>query len=243
MTLKTLGPLLFAGLFLSGCEDNLIKAPESPDAAGTPGKNASEDPKVHHKTEKGVTTTVLDASDKSAWVYLDLDDRAYPAADASGKGPWDLAFRRVKIHLNGGINGDGNVQGQFVEGEGSFDATKQAPGGALESDKKVEIDPNTDPFGEAGLLFGFWYDYAPQGHVVTPKARTYVIQSNQGKLFKLQILDYYNQAKSPAIITIKWAPLAAQEQFHLYAMIHPSLPSEQNGARIIAVMDDLSPIQ
>lgn len=232
--LRSISWLLALACF-TGCGEDLIDNAAT-QGGQTPGPGVG-DPKIQHQTENGVTTTILDASDKTSWVFLDLDDGAYPAVDAQGKGPWDLAFRRVKIHLNGGINGDGNVQGQFVEGEGSFDATT-TPGGTFDTDKQVEIDPNTDPFGEAGLLFGFWYDYAPQGHVVTPKARTYVIQSNKGALYKLQILDYYNEAKTPAIITIKWAPLPSQEQLYLYAMLDAPEPTPQEGARIVAVMDD-----
>lgn len=230
------GFLLTTALLLGGCADNLIDTP--PDASATDA--GLTNPKIQHSDLNGVTTTIIDASDKSQWVFLDLDDRAYPAADGQGKGAWDLAFRRVKVHLNGGINGDGNVQGQFVEGQGVFDATNSAPSGTFETDQAVEHDPNTDPFQEAGLLFGFWYDYAPQGHVVTPKPRAYIIQSNKGALFKLQILDYYNQAKSPAIITIKWARLPTQEQLHLYALLDTPPSAEDGGAKIIAVLDEPS---
>lgn len=235
---KGLASLFVAALLLSGCEDNLIDDPQSSSTPGaqSPGTN----PKIQHSDQNGITTTVLNASDKTQWVYLDLDDRAYPAVDAQGKGAWDLAFRRVKIHLNGGIHGDGNVQGTFVEGEGTFDATTQVPKGPFETDTAIEQDPNTDPFGEAGLLFGFWYDYAPVGHVVTPKPRAYVIQSNKGALFKLQILDYYNEAKSPAIITIKWSRLPAQTQFQYYAMLGTLGEPKGSGAKIVAVLEDNS---
>lgn len=226
----------------TGCGEDLIEQKEpstttgNPSGAGpAPGSQTalpSPDPKVKHERDGEGYKTRLDATDRKAWVYLDLDDRAYPAADAAEGGAWDLAFRRVNIRLNGGISGKGNVGGTVVEGQDAFDKTKQSPGGAFEQDKQGNSDPNNDPFGEAGLVFGFWYDYEPKNHVVTPKPRTYIIQSNQGKVFKLQILDYHNQAKTSAHYTVRWAPLPPQNHFFNYALNK----YKSQSARILAVI-------
>lgn len=245
---QRLTPILFLLSLSVGCGEDLIdqgKSASSTSGGSTAAPGAqgntqpaveSPDPKVKHERDGDGYKSKLDATDRASWVYLDLDERAYPAADASEAGAWDLAFRRVNIRVNGGKSGSGNVGGKLVEGADAFDKMNQSPEGDFGSDKEVPIDPNTDPFGEAGLVFGFWYDYAPEGHVVTPKARTYVIQSNQGKVFKLQILDYYNEAKTSAHYTVRWAPLPPQNRFYNYAMRELPLNYTAQGARILAVI-------
>lgn len=238
--------LLLVAPLLTGCSDNLIDN----NGDGTGGTNAqgnssakggstdaplpNPDPKINHERDGDGYKSKIDASDRGSWVYLDLDERAYPAADAKQEGAWDLALRRVKLRLNGGISGKSNVAGKFVEGSDAFDKMKNSPGGPFETDKKGKSDPSTDPFGEDGMVFGFWYDYASEGHVVTPKPRAYVIQSNKGAIFKLQILDYYNAAKTSGHYTIRWSKLPKQSKFYNYAASHYS--NTPNQARLLAVL-------
>lgn len=239
--------LLLAAPVLVGCQENLIDTNEdgtggsssqSNGGNGTgaqePDKVPSPDPKISHEKDGSGYKSKIDASDREAWVFLDLDERVYPAADANEQGDWDLAIRRVKLRLNGGISGTSDVAGKFVDGKDAFDNMNKSPEGPFETDKKGNGDPSSDPFGEDGLVFGFWYDYQSEGHVVTPKPRAYVIQSNKGEIFKLQILDYYNAARTSGHYTIRWAKLPAQNKFYQYAAQYYS--STPNQARLLAVI-------
>lgn len=58
------------------------------------------------------TTTVIDASSDTEWVYFDLDTLT-EVTEADG---WDLGFQRETLIVNGGVNGDGGVEVSFYEG-------------------------------------------------------------------------------------------------------------------------------
>lgn len=204
---------LFAMLALAlgcpGCDDDLVDSPNAETGLGSmPDAPPTPHPGVQHEQQGEMWRSRIDASDKTQWVFLDLDDRAYPNVDENKVGSWDLAFQRVKIHVNGGITGSGGVTGLFIEGADAFANTAAAPVGDYVTDVEANADPAEDIFGEDGRVFGFWYDYASQGHVVTPKARTYVVKSTEHRYFKLKITDYYNAARTSAHYTIEWQEIA-----------------------------------
>ena len=46
-------------------------------------------------------------------------------------------------------------------------------------------------------------------HTLTPRNIVYVIHSDRGAYFKLKIDGYYDEAGTPAIITLRYAPVLA----------------------------------
>lgn len=212
----------------SGCDDDLIDDPgqSSTSAPGTtnsgmnsmgnstmPGSTpgmmpgATPDPKVTHQQMGSEWVSKVNASSKSQWVYLDLDERRYPAADAQEQGAWDIAFQRVKVKLNGGVSGPGKVQAQAIDGATAYEMLQKAPSQGFGTDKMSEADPQTDPFKEQGMIFGRWYEYDQKTHVVMPKARAFVVQSGQNRFFKIKILNYYNEAKTSGHYTVQWSEI------------------------------------
>lgn len=204
-------------LALGACDDDILDDPNGTENADTGSKQGGtggpgegpQDPKAQHEKMGELWTSHIDASNREEWVYLDLDDRIYPSADAQKQGVWDLSFQRVKVRVNGGVSGKGPVQGLFLEASQPFDSLNTAPAGPYSTDAKSQIDPSEDIFQNDGKVFGLWYDYATQGHVVTPKDRSYVIKTDKNQYFKLKITDYYNAAKTSGHYTIQWAPIAA----------------------------------
>jgi hypothetical protein len=154
----------------------------------------------HEELGGGVLRTTIDASDETEWVYLDLDtaNEASPA-DAG----WDLGFQRFDIIVNGGINGEAEVEVAIVEGI-DFNSLTAVPDDTVwSSDAADGEDEGEDP----DLVFGDWYDYDFTTHVLTPKDRVYLIRSSDGSVFKWQIADYYSMAGSSGFPKFYWAPL------------------------------------
>jgi hypothetical protein len=76
--------------------------------------------------------------------------------------------------------------------------------------------PATDPAAveTTGLAFHAdpaWYAYDINTHVVSSRGLVYVIKSNEGRHFKLRILDYYNAARLPAYINFEFQELKEVE--------------------------------
>lgn len=213
-----LAPFLASlALSVSACDDDLLDEQNGTESGGSgsgegatggPGQGP-QDPKVQHEKMGEQWSSQIDASNREEWVYLDLDDRVYPSADEQKQGLWDLSFQRVKVRVNGGVSGTGPVQGLFVEGPQAFESLSVAPAGPYTTDAKSQIDPSEDIFQNDGKVFGLWYNYATQGHVVTPKDRSYVIKTDKNQYFKVKITDYYNAAKTSGHYSIVWAPIAA----------------------------------
>lgn len=222
-----LAALLAGGLF-SSCSDELLDDPpqdknsSSGDLGGTMTGSApagtdipsgdstdtsSKDPDATHVEQGGVWISKINASNRTKWIFLDLDDRVFPAADAAEAGAWDLAFQRVRVRVNGGTGGPGSVTGLMVPGAQSFDNMTVAPSTGFVPDTTPEQKDPDDIFDQEGKVFSFWYEYTPDGHVVTPKEQSYAVKTDKGAVFKVQILDYYNEAKTSAHYTIRWARL------------------------------------
>ncbi|MCB9766290.1 MAG: HmuY family protein [Alphaproteobacteria bacterium] len=146
--------------------------------------------------EGEVTTTCADATDESAWVSYDLDGAAFTEDDA-----WDLGIQRYHVRLNGGVSGDAGVEAAWVEAA-SLDAVTEAPADGWRTD---EADADAD--GVPEYAFGDWYDYDPATHLLSPKARVWVVRSGEGALWKLRITGYYDDAGSGGHPCFEWAAL------------------------------------
>ncbi|WP_434391279.1 HmuY family protein [Melittangium boletus] len=131
---------------------------------------------------------------------MDLDTRA--EADAAVDATWDLAFQRFHVRTRGGANGSGGVKVAVLEGV-DFAALRAAPtSGYLED----EASDGTTP----GTVFereGDWYNYEVGTHKLTPKPKVYVVRGDQGRHFKLQVVNYYDAVGTSGVMTVRWAEL------------------------------------
>lgn len=167
---------------------------EADDDTGEAGKVDTEE------LGGGVLRSIVDASDESAWVYLDLDGAAELAEGEAG---WDLGFQRFDIILDGGISGDAGVEIAILEGV-AFESLTEAPADTVFITDAVDGD---DEGEDPDLGFFEWYDYDVATHTLSAKDRVYLVRSSAGALFKLQLADYYSTAGSSGFPTFYWAPL------------------------------------
>lgn len=143
-----------------------------------------------------VRVTTLDATDETEWVHFDLDTAQAVADEA----PWDLAFRRNLVATHGAAG----VRVARVDGT-PLDEVQAAP------EEGYAADPELEEAAPEALAFhgdSEWYDYDRATHQLAPKIRTYVIESDEGRAFALQILDYYDDAGTSAVYTFRWKEVA-----------------------------------
>lgn len=172
-------------LALVACAEDLHHDHEDPDAG------ADDPSRVTHTEDGDVTTTQVDATQETAWVYLDLDTRA-----EVGEGDaWDLAFQRFAIQLDGEV---------AIVADADFGAMVAAPAGGWITDAPDGDDEDTEP----DLAFGGWYAYDPATHTLTPNPLVYVVRTADEGYFKLEMLDYYDDAGSSGFPTFRWAAVA-----------------------------------
>ncbi|NOK39030.1 hypothetical protein HMI49_38175 [Corallococcus exercitus] len=203
-----LGParaaLLLAGL-ATACGDDLQP---------TPGPGEDENPVVtpqdganlkHQDNGDGTFTSVVDATDPAAWVAMDLDSGKQVSATEDAL--WDLAFQRYTVKTRGGVSGTGGVRVAIVPGT-SFAALTQAPASGYVTDAADGSDTGDSPDTVFNAGDG-WYSYDLQFHTLTPRAQLYVVRSDAGAYFKVQVQSYYDAAGTPAMLKLLWAKVAA----------------------------------
>lgn len=180
------------------CDSNLAPADN--------GDLAMRGPAISSTTADGVTTTVVDSTAESGWIYLDLDANA-ELSSTNPDAAWDVSFQRFKIRVNGGVNGSGNVAVLPLPGA-NFAALQQAPTEGYITDAG---DVATD-MAVAGLAFESgdgWYSYDVSTHVLTARETVYVVRTTSSAYFKVQLLSYYDAAGTPGFLKFQWAPLLA----------------------------------
>lgn len=196
---RTLSILLLSAVLALGCRESI-----RPDAGVPPSSGAF----THEVGQDGVITTVVDATSQEEWRYLDLDTGA--ATDAADVA-WDLRFRRFFILSNGGASGPGGVLVARVESP-SFDELEQAPESGWRSDQpdggSDDDDENDSAFNDGAEP---WYDYDEATHTLTPKDISYVVATTARRFFKVRVLDYYDDAGSPAFMRFRWAEVDAPD--------------------------------
>ena len=194
------------GLLLLLATGALACAPDLRDDFPFDGAGGPTDRVVHTELGEGLRETVVNASDKAAWVYLDLDtgeELDVPTALATQA--WELAFQRFKIITNSGISGPGGVGTAVLPGA-DFDALVQAPAEGYREDRPDGADGNTD-LDSAFLEGDGWYAYSLSEHRLKALDRVFVIRTTAGRYAKLQLTDYYSAAGSSGYLTFRWAPL------------------------------------
>lgn len=151
----------------------------------------------------GSTRLTVDATNKTSFVYLDLDAMAeLHGAEAIDSGAWDLGFQRYKIIANGGGGGPGPVEIAVITGatEGSYEALTQAPATGYQQD-------GAEPVFNAAE--GGWYYYDLGVHRLLTRAELlYVVHSSAGAYFKVQMLSYYDENGTSGRLKLRAGTLA-----------------------------------
>jgi hypothetical protein len=140
---------------------------------------------------EGVEVERIDATSEDAWVYMDLDD---PAA-ADQQAGWDLRFRRQRVLVNGGAGASVAI----VDGKGITEVAEPPDGEYLTDSGEEETDQAFSRRGD-----DHWYDYDISVHKLSPKERTYVVESDQGAFYKLQFTGYYDDEGESGYPTFYW---------------------------------------
>lgn len=153
-------------------------------------------------TDGGVMTLTVDATAADVWVYLGLTDGArLTPADPAVDLTWQLALQRYNLAVNGGVSGAGGVEVAPVDGR-DLDGLTAAPAEGWRTDLA-----DADGDGAPEYALGDWYDYDATTHVLTPADRIYALCDGSGACFKLSVEGYYDDAGTPAMVSLRFAPL------------------------------------
>lgn len=158
----------------------------------------------------GAYETVLDATDEAAWTYFDFESRAHVApADPASDPRWDLGGLRFNLKTNGGTSGSGGAAVAVLDGAAFDDVTAAPVDGYVEDDAQApgsggDATANTSP----GYAFDDWFVYNPAAHTLAPVPdRVYVVRTPEGHHFKVEMLDYYDDAGTPGFVRFRWKAL------------------------------------
>jgi hypothetical protein len=144
----------------------------------------------------GSYVSVVDARDEAAFTYLDFEAKA--AVDGAGEA-WDLGFLRFNVATH--------VEVAVLEGV-RFEDVAQAPadGYVVDASDPETAMQETMP----GYAFDLWYDYDPTTHALSARDDVvYVVHTPEGNYFKVQMLDYYDEAGTSGYVSLRWAPVPA----------------------------------
>ncbi len=154
---------------------------------------------VHQVQPDGSTLSVVDATNKTSYVYFDIDSgQELEAGQALETQDWDLSFQRFKISTNGGGNGPGKVRVLGLKDVRWADLSVAPKDGYL-----------PDTIDSVFTVFeGGWYVYDLGKHKLIPKdGLLYVVQTGGGAYFKVQMLGYYDANGTAAKPSLRWAKL------------------------------------
>lgn len=190
--------LLHVALAVCACADDL--------KTNNDGSGADDLTIETEQKADGVRETLVNATSNETYRYFDLDEQAEVDEDSAG---WDLAFQRFKIKSNGGDSGDGAVI--VAKLETAFGELEKAPekGYVEDSDAVSSKSENGDP-NYAFLGPDPWYNYGEM-HQLSPKDVVFVVRSTEEKFYKVEILDYYDDAGTAGYLRFQWAEIEAPD--------------------------------
>ncbi len=168
-----------------------------------------EAPELLTVEDDGDATWVrVDASSSNEWVHLRLSEMVAGQGAEPGEvdAAWDLAFQRFMIRTNGGASGTAGVEVAVLT-DVAFEALAEAPAAgyaqdAPDSNGDGEVEPVFEMVGEG------WYIYDFSTHTLSPRPLVYVVKTFDERCFKLEFLDYYDDAGSSGHPSFRLAPLS-----------------------------------
>ena len=180
-----------------------------------------KDADFNNQEEGSITKTCIKATNASGWVYYKLSSKsavAIPSPTTSTN--WDLAFKRYRIKLNGGVSGPGSASLLTVSGLSSFDSANQANSGTYLKDQNFSPSYTTTTTSAChtndGINYAFlndftesanncWFTYSLSTHTLSPKDQYYFFTDAGGSYYKLKITNYYSESGSSGYISFHWA--------------------------------------
>jgi hypothetical protein len=144
----------------------------------------------------------IDATSKSAQVYVDLDEGVELKPDqAFESNAWELWFKRFEIAMNGGGSSPQGPVRVAVLKNVDYASLTSAPASGYQQDTSEKV---------FNAVEGGWYYYDLAVHrLLTRPELVYVVQTTEGAYFKLRMLDYYDASGTPASLSLEYAPVAA----------------------------------
>ncbi|QRK04992.1 HmuY family protein [Archangium violaceum] len=196
MRMRIHGTMLLLGLSVAGCATDLRE--------DYPFDGQASGDKLVEVTaqEDGSNVAIIDATNKSATVFFDIDEgREMKTDEAFDTNEWDLSFQRYVITMNGGGgNPTGEVSVAVLE-DTSWDALTSAPAEGYQQDASQPVFSDVE---------GGWYAYDLVQHkLVTRDGLLYVVRSSSGQYYKLRMLSYYDSAGTPARLSFRYQRLAS----------------------------------
>jgi len=171
---------------LLGCAHSL-----EPDATSDSGLSGGVTSQV---TVDGVVEMVIDATSEEDWVPY-----SFVEADVVDVGDHHVSFQRYRQRLAPGV------------------AVARVAGADL--DEPVDLDAllwltdADEPVEDADYAMHEWYDYDPSNHTLSPKDERYVYRlgdDGASGYVVLVIDDYYDDAGTPARVSMRWTALEAR---------------------------------
>ncbi len=154
-------------------------------------------------SEVSAGEAVVNATSQTDWVYLDLESSSMVTpATPEDSTEWDLAFRRYKVALNGGVSGTGGMEAVPLPGV-DYNTELEEP-----TEGWITDEPDADGDGDMEYALDSWFDYDSDTHEVTPADTIFVLRTVEGGLMKFEFLAYYDEAGTPAYIHVHWGPLS-----------------------------------
>ena len=192
-------------LGLAGCAP-AITSPNTGDTDQTDKTLAPKVTTTYAEADK-VYTTMVDATSETAFIYFDLDtQKEVTPADPATDTTWDLAFQSTTVLSNSGVSGKGDMRVARLAGS-AFDSVTEAPTSGYKTDA-ADGDDSNSIVDSAFLVDGAWYSYNMGTHKISAHENVvYVVQSTEGKFYKLAFTSYYDAAGTSRFPKFKWAEL------------------------------------
>ncbi|MSR36336.1 MAG: hypothetical protein EXR95_06795 [Gemmatimonadetes bacterium] len=181
--IAAVGALVVAVLVLVGMS---LRRPELPVYAATP--IGGERP-----AGAGPHLLTVDASDPELWRHVDLA-RGTVVDDPSA--PWDLAFRRFEVRVNGGAGALGQA-GVLDLGPVALDSLASVP---AEGYRGMEVAGRDTTLA----ALEHWYAYSYTTHVLRPLDQTFAFRTAYGRLAALRFVSYYCPGAQPGCVTLRY---------------------------------------
>jgi HmuY protein len=191
-------------LALAACAPSLRPPPRDggPPEEEDGGADAGPSRVIATVEPDGGVRVVVDATSSEVWVYVDLESGA-EVTEATPS--WDLGVQRFKVKTNGGVSGDGGVEGTALAQD--YDAVLRAP----DSGWLIDLPDSDDEGVSEDFVFltdGGWYEYESKYHTLKPKNLTYVVHTVERGYYKVRMLGFYDRAGTSGYTSFKFAPVS-----------------------------------
>ena len=157
------------------------------DAAGTPAMIQLRWGRVQPPTSAELQ---VDATDSNAWVFIQVGRGVVQVANPESSLDWDVAVQRTQLRTNGGSSGAG-VGGARIAEQTDFATVQRASTVGYTEDVNQPLPgPPNSGTASVNAVLGDWYDYDITTHIVTPKARVFLVRTARGDYARLRITSY-----------------------------------------------------